>query len=664
MPCESVDGTTPAPPAAVSASGEPKHCNFERCTKLLPVKRRPSKNYCDTNCRSGAYRLRKQQRSTQERSAEGTQGASGAVPKWMDLESLEKLVDVVLDKRAAREAEQKSQEEQSQRIDLRTQVTALRPPADAVGYRLVLPMQGADERPRLSPKSREGRRNWYSLTPFRYPEDARLTDGTWYRLLWVDRQGRHIKSNSSASSGIPGLYYFVGPPTRAAAQTAAESASVPVTPSAAHSRDESVSVREELEALLRARAAKERKRQKLEEHRAADQQWHEDQRRKEEQKQRDMAQQMREQEMEKRILHQFSAMHSQTGLQLQSLASRPVPSAWPTVLMGILTALPAVGSLILSILNRQKTAELEIKSALTVDTKTDAHQTKVTQADIDRQLTDIIAALSKLNESKQNEPKQQDEKGAEKPVTETHSASTVTEQSVSASDTTGTIPEAQKEGQNKTQNAVVEPTPASATHQPEWPNLDQVSWDSLPLREEQRKRIISVALDEDQSVVLHRELIAYVEQLEKNPDLSAETAFHKLPADIQRILSDPIEGAAFMALRRALATAPLANPSGDYPQPAHIPPLSDFEKQRARAIINSSDQFAHFDYVLSRQSALLHGKIPPPQPKGSAGFNREKRRALEQFLRDARVIALVHALLQEQTNAADASRGNPTPDPV
>ena len=108
---------------------------------------------------------------------EGTQGVSGAVPKWMDLESLEKLVDTVLDKRAAREAEQKSKTEQNQRIDLRTQVTALRPPADAVGYRLVLPMQGADERPRLSPKSREGRRNWYSLTPFRYPEDARLTDG-------------------------------------------------------------------------------------------------------------------------------------------------------------------------------------------------------------------------------------------------------------------------------------------------------------------------------------------------------------------------------------------------------------------------------------------------------------------------------------------------------
>ncbi|HMY59832.1 MAG TPA: hypothetical protein PK472_16325, partial [Pseudomonadota bacterium] len=89
-----------------------------------------------------------------------------------------------------------------------------------------------------------------------------------------------------------------------------------------------MSIREELEALLRARAAKERKRQKLEEHRAADQQWHEDQRRKEEQKQRDMAQQMREQEMEKRILHQFSAMQSQTGLQLESLASRPAPSSW------------------------------------------------------------------------------------------------------------------------------------------------------------------------------------------------------------------------------------------------------------------------------------------------------------------------------------------------
>lgn len=664
MPCESVDGTTPAPPAAISASGEPKHCNFERCTKLLPVKRRPSKNYCDTNCRSGAYRLRRQQRSAQERSAEGTQGASGAVPKWMDLESLEKLVDTVLDKRAAREAEQKSKTEQNQRIDLRTQVTALRPPADAVGYRLVLPMQGADERPRLSPKSREGRRNWYSLTPFRYPEDARLTDGKWYRLLWVDRQGRHIKPNSSASSGIPGLYYFVGPPTRAAAQTAAESASVPVTPSAAHSRDESVSIREELEALLRARAAKERKRQKLEEHRAADQQWHEDQRRKEEQKQRDMAQQMREQEMEKRILHQFSAMHSQTGLQLQSLASRPVPSAWPTVLMGILTALPVFGSLILSILNRQKTAELEIKSALTVDTKTDAHQTKVTQADIDRQLTDIIAALSKLNESKQNEPKEQDEKGAEKPVTETHSASTVTEQSVSASDTTGTIPEAQKEGPNTDPDAVKESAPASAKHKPEWPNLDNVSWDSLPLRLEQQRRIISIALNEEQSLDLHRELIASEEPLKKNPAVSTKTSSEEIPVEMQRVLSDPVEKAAFIALRKELETAPLAHPSGDYLQPVHIPPLSDNDKQRARELISSVDQFQYYEFVLSRQTALLHGQTPPPKPKRRAGFNREKERNVEQFLRDARAMALVNALHRAQVNAARTSRGNPTPDPV
>ena len=120
----------------------------------------------------------------------------------------------------------------------------------------------------------------------------------------------------------------------------------------------------------------------------------------------------------------------------------------------------------------------------------------------------------------------------------------------------------------------------------------------------------------------------------------------------------PVIWGAVVDLYQELIDAPLANPSGEYQQPRHIPSLRDFEKQRVRNAFRSTEQKAHFVYLLKRRNAIrLNREIPPP-PKSTSGLNREARRELEQFLRDTRTSALMTALIEQDLEAEEKAVQN------
>jgi hypothetical protein len=97
--------------------------------------------------------------------------------------------------------------ESAPRIDIRTQINAQAPP-DAVGYRLALPHREPGVPPSFSPRQRSGTsRAFYSITPFQYPDDLRLCDGHWYRIVWIDSQGQQIRIPDG--SPLPGLRFIV-----------------------------------------------------------------------------------------------------------------------------------------------------------------------------------------------------------------------------------------------------------------------------------------------------------------------------------------------------------------------------------------------------------------------------------------------------------------------
>ena len=128
------------------------------------------------------------------------------------------------------------------RIDMRAQITSQAPP-DAIGYRLVLPHHEPGVLPSFSPRRRDGAlRTLYSLSPFQYPDDLRLCDGRWYRIVWIDSQGKRIRT--PASCPIPGLRYVVGPADAVATATATMSAPPIETECAAAPQSEPASAAE------------------------------------------------------------------------------------------------------------------------------------------------------------------------------------------------------------------------------------------------------------------------------------------------------------------------------------------------------------------------------------------------------------------------------------
>ena len=99
-------------------------------------------------------------------------------------------------------------------------------PPDAIGYRLVIPHREPGVPPSFSPRRRDGTsRSIYSLRPFQYPDDLRLCDGRWYRIVWSDSQGIQIRIPAGCS--IPRLRFVVEPADAGVTTTTTETTSDP-----------------------------------------------------------------------------------------------------------------------------------------------------------------------------------------------------------------------------------------------------------------------------------------------------------------------------------------------------------------------------------------------------------------------------------------------------
>lgn len=198
--------------------------------KLCPVcKKNPltgKQRLCSSACRSAKYREAQKQRATRitsqqsepqqnapvkpvrKRAAivkrrEGLRAESQGLQKQMPSTD-EALRAVVAELRGLL-----NRTAASPRIDMREQVVA-RAPEGAVGYRLVLPNRDRTLPPKLIPRrTRSCPSAAYSLHPFAYPDDPRLYDGCWYRIVWIDSQGNSIRAERGAP--IPGLCFVLSP---------------------------------------------------------------------------------------------------------------------------------------------------------------------------------------------------------------------------------------------------------------------------------------------------------------------------------------------------------------------------------------------------------------------------------------------------------------------
>ena len=174
-------------------------------------------------------------------------------------------------------------------------------------------------------------------------------------------------------------------------------------------------------------------------------------------------------------------------------------------------------------------------------------------------------------------------------------------------------------------------------------------WDAHPMSEEERQLVIRLALDEDKMTLICRELFIRSHPGETHHPPMDSTYVPKTEdaKDLASIEGKPVIWDAVSELYQALNRAPSVNPSGEYQQPRHIPPLKDFEKQRVRTAFRFSEQRAHFEYLIRRRCAIRLGREIPPPPKSTSGFNREARRELEQLFRDTRTSALMTALIEQ-----------------
>ena len=178
------------------------------------------------------------------------------------------------------------------------------------------------------------------------------------------------------------------------------------------------------------------------------------------------------------------------------------------------------------------------------------------------------------------------------------------------------------------------------------------SWDHRPLSAEEKQLVIRVALNEDKMTVLCRELrIGSRVGDSSDPPIDSYVPKAEDVREIASIAGTPVILMAVSELYQELLKAPLANPGGEYQQPRHIPPLSDFAKQRVRTAFCSTEQRAHFEYLMRRRNAIWLRRETPSHPKSTSGFNREARRELEQFFRDTRTSALMTALLKQEWEA-------------
>ena len=269
-------------------------------------------------------------------------------------------------------------------------------------------------------------------------------------------------------------------------------------------------------------------------------------------------------------------------------------------------------------------------------------------------LQDLITCLTALAA----EQTAADQAVAEESTPPTQEESVSPAESVASSESI-TAPEIPTENETSAEGIGVlpEPTVEKRTLDPHSPAEAPQHWDAQLISEDERQWVVRWALDEDKVTLLFRELLRRTKGVDSHHPATDNTYVPRIE-DVKKLAM--IEGnfaiaAATVELHKELMGAPLVNPTGEYPQPRHIPPLGDFEKQRVLAAFRSPEQRAHFAYLLSRRNALRVGVALTPQPKVPNGFNRELRRKLEKLFQDARATALMAALLQPEWTAAEKS---------
>lgn len=187
------------------------------------------------------------------------------------------------------------------------------------------------------------------------------------------------------------------------------------------------------------------------------------------------------------------------------------------------------------------------------------------------------------------------------------------------------------------------------------------SWDEHLLSEEDRQWAIRWALNEERVTLLFRALLRRVEggALFESPTETDYTPRAEDIKDLARVEGNAAIAVATAELHKELMRAPLANPTGDYPQPRYIPSLTDFQKQTVLTAFRSPEQSAHFGYLLRRRDALRLGGTLPTKPKSSGNLSREARRKLEKLFEDTRATALMAALHQQALSATEHPVKNP-----
>lgn len=198
------------------------------CGNDLPAGSKPTRKTCSTKCRSAYYRRRRAEpddaaklagpgpdksEGPKERTPRASSRRGPSQSPIVEAATWERLISLATDRIVAaierRGCSSEKRASEAWCVDMREQVLS-QAPKEASGYRLVLPPRKTRDAPRLCPKrSRTRDAAWYTLAPFEYPDDLRLRDSRWYRILWVAAQGQRIRMK--AEEPVPGLWYFVGP---------------------------------------------------------------------------------------------------------------------------------------------------------------------------------------------------------------------------------------------------------------------------------------------------------------------------------------------------------------------------------------------------------------------------------------------------------------------
>ncbi len=509
-------------------------------------------------------------------------------------------------------ARQHTSAHSASRIPMSEQLRGLAPEG-AVGYRLVMPTRTPDDMPRLSPPlDATGYQGHYSLCPFQVPYDIRLMDGQIYRVVWTGSSGEIISPKTDGT--IPGLHFFLtssASPIRTEAEstsndsvltTGTESLKTEGSPS---SRQTEVDAQRDVTPIP------------------------------------DSNQLAHYLTLTERLTEALAAAMSTLGELRACLAAHRQ--------LAVLESGPANGMANGRGTAQKETtgADLTLKVGEVIAAKEPLYQQhgepQTTSAQPPAELSGppSLSAVETDKAAEQQAPHElaaQESSSPSESITPPQSvtASESTQQSETPGDEIGVPP--------------LQATSAEATADPPSQTEIVASWDHHAMSAEEKQLVIRVALNEDKMTVLCREL-RIGSHVGDSSDPPIDSTYVPKAEDVRELASiagKPVILMAVSELYQALSRAPLAKPSGEYQQPRRIPSLSDFEKQRVRTAFRSSEQRAHFEYLMSRRDAIRLRREEPPPPKSTSGFNREARRKLEQFFRDTRTSALMNALLKQE----------------